>query len=492
MKKLFISILISLSGFCTVAEVPATVQNPILPGFNPDPSICRVGDDYYLATSSFSYFPGLPIYRSKDLVNWELIGHAIDSNNIDRFHFEGLGDNDGIWAPTIRHIDGKFYISCTMWKGGGNFILSAEDPAGEWSDPVWVPDAPGIDPTIFRDDDGKTYYLGNRFDFKQQWPGQVGIHIQEICLDSIYPGQAGEKKTGLTFEAPTYRLKGDNHTIAYGHASNAGYAEGPHLYKIDGKYHLLMAEGGSGKYHAVTVMQADSIFGPYRAQQVNPVLTHRHLGNRYPIQNIGHADLVQTPGGDWYAVCLGNRYLPADSISGAYACPLGRETWLTRVEFQDGQLIMAPGEGIVKTEIERPDLPWTPITETVQEYMPMTDKRLRLRKLTGHEWNYEKEVADGSGITGITLFRTVDSNYALIKEKRRIVLKKTAAGKESVEAEIPYSGKSALLGINADGMDLEFTCNGKRIGEIQSFLPLCDDRKFNKFNGTGVGYILAQ
>ena len=481
--------MMSVCAVCS-ASAPLTVNNPILPGFNPDPSVCRVGDDYYLVTSSFAFYPGLPVYHSKDLVNWELAGHAIDSDNIKGFHFEGLGDNDGIWAPSIRHHDGKYYISSTMWRGGGNFVLTADDPAGPWSDPVWVPDASGIDPTLFWDDDGRAYYVGNRFDFRQAWPGQVGIHIQEIDLDNIVTDTIRDAKTGLGFEAPAYRLKGDNHIVSYGHAANAKYAEGPHLYKIDGRYYLLMAEGGSGAYHAVTAHVSDSIFGPYRPQQINPVLTHRHLGDRYPVQNIGHADLVRTDDGRWYAVCLGNRYLPADSIGAGMACPLGRETWLVDVQFQDGQIIMAPGTGIVTSEIPRPELPWTPVSHQSVEYTPMTMKNLRLNKVSGHKWSYEREISDHSDESGIILFRTVNSYYSLRKTQQKVILTKIARGEESVVAEVPCTAKTVRLGIEADGMSLRFACDGRQIGPVQSYLPLCDDGKFNKFNGTGVGYIL--
>ncbi|MDE6532510.1 MAG: glycoside hydrolase family 43 protein [Muribaculaceae bacterium] len=410
-----------------IAEVPRTVENPIIPGFNPDPSICRVGEDYYLVTSSFAFYPGLPIYHSKDLVNWELIGHAIDEKNIGGFHFDGLGDNDGIWAPTIRHHDGKFYISSTMWKGGGNFILTSDSPTGPWHGPVWVEGASGIDPTIFWDDDGKSYYIGNRYDFKQSWPGQVGIQIQEIDLENEAKGEVTEKKTGLTFEAPVYRLKGDNYILSFGHAMNSRYAEGPHIYKIEGRYYLIMAEGGSGNYHAVTVHCSDSIFGPYVPQQINPVLTHRHLGDGYPVQNIGHADLVQTPRGDWYAVCLGNRYISENGLEGRY-CPLGRETWLVEVSLQNGQIVMSPGTGIVGQEVKAPDLPWTPVESVAGEYTPMTMKNIRLTKVTGHEWSYERVVSDGSPEEGIILFRTVDSYYSLVKESDRITLTSVAGG----------------------------------------------------------------
>lgn len=491
MKLLILVVFFLVNSLC-YASTPDIVSNPILPGFNPDPSICRVGDDYYLATSSLSYFPGIPIYHSKDLVNWELIGHAIDKNNIDKFHFESAGDNDGVWAPTIRYYDGKFYISSTIWRGGGNFILTADNPAGEWSDPVWVPEAPGIDPTLFWDEDGKAYYLGNRYDFKQSWPGQVAIFIQEIDLDNTENGVVKDAKAGITFEAPIYRLKGDNHILGYGHAKNAKYAEGPHIYKIGGKYYLLMAEGGSGKYHAVTVLRGDSVTGPYSPQQINPVLTHRNLGENYPIQNIGHADLVQTQNGEWYAVCLGNRQIPIDSTMQKYACPLGRETWLTEVKFQEGQIIMAPEHGTVTTELRRPNLPWTPKNIKKQEYIPMTKKNVRLEKIMSHNWEYEKTVSDESNEQGIIVFRTVNSFYELIKSNDRIILNLISKGEKHTIEEIPYKRNTATLSVKADGMNLTFSCNGIRIGDVQSFLPLCDDGKYNKFNGTGVGYIMKQ
>lgn len=489
MKRFFLlAIIIGLFGFVSYG---AEVNNPILPGFNPDPSVCRVGDDYYLVTSSFMFYPGLPVYHSTDLVNWNLISHAIDDNNVRNFHFDGLGDNDGVWAPSIRYHDGKYYIAATLWRGGGNFILTADNPAGPWSDPVWVPGASGIDPSLFWDDDGKAYYIGNRFDFKQKWSGQVGIHIQEIDLDEVVTDTVRERKTGLRFAAPAYRLKGDNHIVSYGHASNAKYAEGPHLYKIGGAYLLLMAEGGSGAFHAVTAHWADSIFGPYRPQQINPVLTHRHFGNRYPVQNIGHADIVQTQNGDWYAVCLGNRYLEVDSVNSRFACPLGRETWLVEAAFQDGQLIMAPETGRVSERITAPALPSQKDCSLDHVYTPMTMKNLRLRKVTSHKWDYSRKVTDGSGVSGIILFRTVNGYYAFLKNKRSVVLRKVDKGMESVVAEIPFVGDSADLSIKADGMDLWFYCNGESVGGVQPFLPLCDDGKFNKFNGTGVGDILS-
>ncbi len=485
---------LAIDGQAQTNDDPQPGAKPIRPGFNPDPSVCRVGDDYYLVTSSFAFYPGLPIYHSKDMVNWQLIGHAVDDNNIGKFHFRGIGDNDGLWAPTIRHNNGTFYISCTAWRSGGNFIITANDPRGPWSEPVWVPEASGIDPTLFFDDDGRSYYVGNRYDFKQAWRGQVGIHIQEIDLSKTVEGTVREKKTGLEFKAPTYRLKGENKIISYGHASNAGYAEGPHIYKIGSRYYLLMAEGGSGAYHAVTVSQSKSLFGPYQPQQVNPVLTHRHMGNRYPIQNIGHADIIETQRGEWYAICLGNRMLPIPGDDNKpYACPLGRETWLTPIEFQGDQLIFAPGTGKVETTVRRPQLPWTPVAKKEEQcYTPLTMPNLRLKKLSSHRWHYERTVARKSDVKGIILFRTVNSYYLLEKNKKSIVLTKMEKGKSEIVAEVPCKDEENTLRIDADGMYLRFCYDGKQIGSMQSFLPLCDDRTFNKFNGTGVGDVLSE
>lgn len=527
-------IIFTLVGL-SVAAFGQTHQamNPILPGFNPDPSICaverqrvlaeaseqvRAGEqssgisDYYLVTSSFVFVPGLPVYHSRDLVNWELISHGIDRQNIDKFHFEGVDDNDGIWAPTIRYHDGLFYIVCTMHKSGGNFFITAKDPRGPWSDPVWIPGAQGIDPTLFWDDDGRCYYIGNRYDFKQQWQGQVGVWMQEIDLDHA-------------------QLKGSPTMLTYGHANNARYGEGPHIYKIGGTYYLLMAEGGSGGHHAVTVHSSKKLTGPYKAQQVNPVLSHRQMGNTYPIQNIGHADLFRAADGNLYAVCLGNRTLRDNN--GTWHSPLGRETFLVRVEQQDDQLIFAPGVGHVETEMERPHLPWHPFGEQPepwyglrglpQAYAAVSDAspaavsgafpsdnprdyRLALspivldslatpacllQKLHGFQWTFSRDVTfttkKDNEWAGLTLYRTANSYYTLMKGKDCIRLIKREKGQSSVVAERPCKEKTVNLSIEADSLRLRFWVNGEPIAPVQPMRPLCDDGKYNKFNGLGVG-----
>lgn len=491
------------------------VSNPILPGFNPDPSICVVGSDYYLVTSSFGYVPGLPVYHSRDLVHWELISHAIDYNNIDKFHFCGINDNDGIWAPTIRYHDGTFYISSTMWRTGGNFVVTAKNPCGPWSDPVYIPDAPGIDPTLFWDTDGRSYYVGNRYDFKHTYDGQVGIFIQELDLNNVGKGIVREKKTGLQFEAPVYNLLGRHTLLTFGCATNAQYAEGPHIYKFGDRYYLLMAEGGSGSYHAVTVLTSKDLLGPYIPQQINPVLSHRQMGNAYPIQNIGHADVFRAVDGNLYAVCLGNRVVQDDD--GTWQCPLGRETFLVRVELQDGQLVFAPGVGYVQSSIEKPKMPnyqfatqpeplyglrgfpngitndsaITTIVLQPEVLDSLVTPACKLQKLHMLKWTYSREMTFSTNKSnewaGLTLYRTANSNYTLLKGNNSIRLTKREKGKTSIIAEIPYKEKTVRLTIDADSMRLHFLVNNKSISPAQSIRPLCDDGLYNKFNGLGVG-----
>lgn len=505
-RKFFILVLLLLALSIRTTAASGTFNNPIMPGFNPDPSICRVGDDYYLVTSSFTWFPGLPIYHSRDLVNWELIGHALDRK--DMVNMDSLNDNDGIWAPTIRHHDGLFYIFTTASKSGGNFYITATDPRGPWSAPVWLKDAPGIDCSLFIDDDGRTYYVGNRWDFKKSWSGQCCVWVQEIDL-----------KSGT--------FMGERKMIAYGHAANAKYAEGPHIYKVDGEYLLLMAEGGSGSNHAVTAHHAKSIFGPYIPDQVNPVLTHRHLGRNSKITNIGHADLVQTQHGDWYAVALGNRMSAGIST-------LGRETFLCKVDFENGTPIFNAGYGQVRETMERPDLPEAPVKKfadkedfdgyslprgwyTVriprerffslsngslnlslrpQVIDSLTDASLLLRKIPDLGFiattrlTFSTKKANEQ--TGLILYRTANGYLALLKGRDSLKLVRKRNGQRETIATTSYSKASAELRIEVNGDKAQFYYSGDGnewtpIGDTQSMDAVADDGKFNKFNGTGIG-----
>jgi alpha-N-arabinofuranosidase len=291
-------VLFALAGLLPAghsAEPVKTFQNPIISGFYPDPSICRVGDDYYLVNSSFEYFPGVPIFHSKDLVHWQQIGYCLARKsqlNLDHARASG-----GIYAPTLRYHSGVFYMITTLVDKGGNFFVTATNPAGPWSEPVWV-DSNGMDPSLLFDDDGKVYYTRHE--------GQGDGYIAQAEIDI---------KTGKLTE-PLKKIWG---------GAGGVWVEGPHLYKINGKYYLMVSEGGTSYDHRVTVARSDSPWGPFESDPNNPILTHRFLTN-HPIQVTGHADLVDTPDG-WWLVCLGVR------PQGGRYHHIGRETFLAPVAF---------------------------------------------------------------------------------------------------------------------------------------------------------------
>ena len=327
------------------------IKNPILSGFYPDPSICAVGDDFYLVTSTFAYFPGVPIFHSKDLVNWEQIGHVFTRES--QLNLTGAGHSQGIFAPTLRYNNGTYYLITTNVSHGGNFIVTAEKPEGPWSDPYWLEGAEGIDPSLFFDDDGKAYYIGTR-------PNPEGVRyngdwedwIQELDLNNMC-------------------LVGDSHKIWKGAMRDAIWPEGPHLYKIDGYYYLMIAEGGTGPEHSVTIARSKSIYGKYEGCPRNPIITHRHLGKNYPIKHVGHADLVKTQDDKWFMVMLASR--TCDGY-----CNTGRETFLAKVIWEEGWPVVNPGTGILELEqeheLERYDV--EPETNCYHFYRKELDSKL--------------------------------------------------------------------------------------------------------------------
>ncbi|MEU0183232.1 glycoside hydrolase family 43 protein [Streptomyces sp. NPDC006207] len=297
------------------------VANPVLPGCHPDPSVCRVGADFYLVNSTFEYFPGIPVFHSRDLVHWRPIGHVLDRPS--QVDLGTVASSEGIFAATIRHHRGRFYVVTTLVGGsgqGGTFVVTATDPAGPWSDPVWLDDAPGIDPSLFFDDDGRAWCTGTRLAEPGEWEGQTDVWLRE-------------------FDAAELTLTGPEHLLWRGALHGAVWAEGPHLYTVDGRYYLLAAEGGTEHGHAVSVARADHVTGPYTGNPANPVFTHRHLGRDFPVVGVGHADLVRTAQGQWWAVLLGSRPY------GGYHPNLGRETFLVPVRWEDGWPLFAPGVG---------------------------------------------------------------------------------------------------------------------------------------------------
>lgn len=450
----------------------------------------------------------MPIHHSKDLVNWELIGYGIHRPEQLALQ-KGLGDFMGVFAVTIRYHEGLFYLinTCVQCEQGGNFYITASDPSGPWSDPVWL-DTPGIDPSLMWDDDGKCYYVGHgNLKETQDWPDQQGAWIQELDLE--------QKK-----------MVGPRKQLSYGHANNAVWTEGPHLYKINGKYLLMVAEGGTGFYHATTVHHSDSIWGPYIADQVNPVLTHRHLGSDYPIHSVGHTDIIETQNGEWWAVMLGKRYVEGYTL-------LARETFLTPLKFEGQTPVFNPGIGIVQKEQKRPDLPWTPY-----EKRPSKDE-FNGEEL-GLEWNFlrtpytkwyalkegeliidlREEVLDSlfnpsliaqriehfnfsatasldfstskeNEAAGIILYRRSTCHYQFLKQKKELVLIKTMKGVKTEVARVEYKNDQVILKAEANNLALNFSYGAsedemKAMGDTQS-MSVISFEVAEGFNGPMVG-----
>ncbi|WP_167956516.1 glycoside hydrolase family 43 protein [Anaerosporobacter faecicola] len=293
-------------------------QNPIVKGFYPDPSVCKVGDTFYMVCSSMQYFPGVPLFQSKDLINWEQIGHCLTRES--QIALTGVNSSGGVFAPTIRYHEGRFYMVTTNDTTHQNFYVWTDDIMGEWSEPNYV-DQGGIDPSLYFED-GRTYFMSNGSD-EDGVPGIVQCEI----------------------EIETGKKLSKSKTIWQG--SGGRYLEGPHLYKINGSYYLLAAEGGTEYGHMVTYARGNSIFGPFTSYASNPVLTNRNLGG-YEIQGIGHGDLIEDNHGNWWIISLGFRQIGRwDTFH-----HLGREVFLTPVTFQKDGWFIAGEQGTTQRTVD--------------------------------------------------------------------------------------------------------------------------------------------
>ncbi len=309
-----------------------TYSNPVVRGNAPDPSVVRVGRDFFLATSSFEYLPGIIIRHSTDLVNWTIVGAAIQRSAQCRR--DGQPGPIMLFAPTLRYHAGRFYLTCTnMAEGQGNFLLSADDPGGTWSDAIWI-DHEAFDPSLFFDTDGTCYYTRRTLNLEPQG-GDLGPIVQAVIDPST--GKLGPMRA-----------------ITPG---NRGFAtndiEGPHIYRIGAWYYLFSAEGGTWMGHMQTVARSTSVWGPYVPAPHNPVMTHR---NRvlHPVQSLGHADLVEDTNGQWWALALGTRHKDQHHN-------LGRETFLLPVDWRDGwPFIGTDGGTELVTSVDRPAPKITP------------------------------------------------------------------------------------------------------------------------------------
>ncbi|MFB0612903.1 glycoside hydrolase family 43 protein [Aurantiacibacter poecillastricola] len=311
--------------------------NPVIPGFHPDPSLVRVGDDFYAVTSTFSWFPGLPILHSRDLVNWQLLGNAIDRP--DQMDFSGLGTNRGLFAPAITHHDGRFWIVNTCIECGNNFVITAESAAGPWSDPTWL-EFGGIDPSLYFEGDRAWIVYNDAPPGEPLYEGHRALWIQEFDQEAmqVLPERKLLVNGGVDLsEQPVW-------------------AEGPHIYKIGDWYYLLAAEGGTADQHSQTIYRSRNVDGPYEPGPINPILTQRDMPADRPdrVEATGHADMVQLDDGSWWGLFLATRPFEGQSTL------LGRETFLLPVQWEDGwPYFLKPGEAVPMVT-QRPDLPVSP------------------------------------------------------------------------------------------------------------------------------------
>ncbi|GAA0442000.1 glycoside hydrolase 43 family protein [Acrocarpospora corrugata] len=455
-------------------------SNPVIPGFHPDPSVCRVGDDYYLVTSSFEWFPGVPIFHSRDLVHWRQLGHVLDRPS--QLDLDGVRPSGGIYAPTIRHHDGVFYMITTLMDEPGNFLVTATDPAGPWSDPIWFPEARGFDPSLFFDDDGRAWMCGSREKVFPRFNGDTEIWLRELDL-------------------PSMKLVGEESVIWEPVQRGGIWAEGPHIYLIDGHYYLLTSEGGTAEDHAVMVARADQVTGPYAPNSRNPVLTHRHLGLRHPITSTGHPDLVQTQDGDWWSVLLATRpyggppYGPATmaAVRAESGYNLGRETFLTSVRWEDGW----PVYDLVQPEMPGPALPphrwpaepacdhfdggrlspvWNHLRTPREQYWELPGAGLRLRARpespTGqanpsliarrqqHIDFAARTVLDfapsGAEEAGLALIQNDAFQIRFLRSARGLELIRREGGTDTLAASADLPAGKLWLGVEAHGQDYAF------------------------------------
>ncbi len=461
-------------------------SNPIIAGFSPDPSIQRVGEDFYLVTSTFEYFPGIPVYHSRDLVNWDLIGHAL--HDVSQVDLDSVSSGAGIHASTIRYHEGTFYVITTNNLDGTlvNFIVTAEDPRGPWSEPHVLEGAPGIDPSLFFDDDGRVWYVGNHAPPDPEFPGQMEIWLQEVDIDRM-------------------ALIGDRYFLWRGCCGGV-WAEGPHIYRRDGYYYLLISEGGTAFEHALSVAISTEITGPYDNNPRNPILSHRQLSYDHPITGVGHADFVELEDGRWYAVALGWRL-----IDGEHGI-LGRETFLVPLTWEtepywwkDPKLtfpVVSPESGRVELHFPAPfagstqrpvssfkddfegelALEWTFRRTPERTFSALTPEGdLRLNLLPGRieeraryafmgirqrDFTFEArarmtfEPASAAEEAGLTVIQNDRSAYVMTLAgepgDRRIRLYHTADGEISPIAETDYDGTAVHLRITGDYLDYGF------------------------------------
>jgi xylan 1,4-beta-xylosidase len=428
-----------------------TYPNPLLPGFNPDPSVLRVGDDFYLATSTFEYLPGIPIYHSTDFVTWTQIGNV--ATRVGQLDVERVPTAGGAWAPTIRHRDGVFHLVITDAFGRGTLHFSAVDPAGPWSDGVVLEGVDGIDPDLAWDHDGTAYLTYSALGVNPELPTFMKHRgIEQVRID-LEAGRALEPARTLW--------------------SGVGgqFPEAPHLYSIDDSWYLVIAEGGTERGHAVSVARSSSPTGPFEAAPGNPLLTAR--GTNRPIQNTGHGDLVLGPNGQWLLVCLGVR---PRSMTRAFSA-LGRETFVTSGTWEDGwpifePVLLNPRPGVVtyRDEFEGDELAlqWMSVRRTPESTSKLRDGALivaadgstlddPIPAFVGRRQEHQTararvKVDVSAGVGGLAVRYSERFHYSVAAGGGRVVARVAIPGLEQTW-ELPFAGTTLELELNTIAPD---------------------------------------
>ena len=395
------------------------IKNPILPGAHGDPSIIRDGDDFYLITSTFEWFPGIPLYHSRDLQNWELVDYLLKTK--EYLDLTGIRPSLGVWAPSLsfNKSEHRFYLMYSnvhsrnsLYFDVDNFLIWTDDIRGEWSKPVYI-NSSGFDPSLFHDDDGRTWIVNKDRDFRPQNIDKRAIVIQEYDFSQT-------------------KLIGKPIVISKG-ATERRFVEGPHIFKHNGWYYLITAEGGTGYGHCVALSRASQITGPYEKCPHNPIITSNpnnfvgtevvpfmmpeHYNPNLTLQKAGHGSLVETQNGEWYMAHLCGR-----PIMPQKRCILGRETAIQKMEWTDDQwLRMADGSNLAKAETPEPDLPVSPVPDA-ENFCDFNDGRISLHFNTPRN-EITSAWADAESHQGFLRLRgqeSLTSNYYVSLLARRL------------------------------------------------------------------------
>jgi len=462
--------------FEKACDTASEYLNPILAGFYPDPSICRKGDTYYLVNSSFSFFPGVPIFESRDLVNWTQIGHVLDRQS--QLPLEGQWVSGGIYAPAISYnpSNDTFYMVTTNVGAGGNFFVKTKDPHKGWSDPIYLPEVNGIDPSFLFDDDGKAYLVHNSEVMgTASYDGERAIRLFEFSVEN-----------DCTVGEPLEIVRGGTHV-----EKNPIWIEGPHLYHIGNYYYLMCAEGGTGDRHSEVIFRAPRPQGPWEECPRNPILTQRtglDPARADIVTSTGHADIIQAPDGSWWGVFLGCRPYEGDLYN------TGRETFLLPVSWEDGwPVILEAGKAVptvVKKEglahqdglltgnfsytdkLTEPGFRWVYLRTPMEDKVKFTRHGL---SLTPHsavfcrqqhtsftaETRLEYRAEQEGGLAGMVLFQNEQYNLVfgktLLGGKPAVVLERTEGAKALIGSHaLKHNDKPLRLKVEGDGRYYSF------------------------------------